>query len=282
MGMTSNFCQIMEPQKILLVGLATLCLVTICRCQFNPECKLTTMGKEYRGTVSTTKTGKACQRWDDLMYRNINISKYPSSGLEENFCRNPNDSPGGPWCYLADNYWNDRWEYCPVKACNPEMEIGLIAGKPGASSVLNSYCTPDYAFLLQVKGRNYRMFYSKRNSLPVTIWYKFAKEMSIIPRRIKFQAGGGHFPAAKWQFIGTTSANCNQDANWVTLCEDLSGTPRKEKWWDAVAECSVDKNITKSFTCLGIRALEAPPGDDDGLVGFSNIQMWGIEIYTLS
>ena len=31
-----------------------------------------------------------------------------------NYCRNPNNRPGGPWCYTDDEY---RWEYCPVELC---------------------------------------------------------------------------------------------------------------------------------------------------------------------
>ena len=32
-----------------------------------------------------------------------------------NYCRNPENKPGGPWCYTTDP--NKVWEYCDVKVC---------------------------------------------------------------------------------------------------------------------------------------------------------------------
>ena len=36
-------------------------------------------------------------------------------GLQDNYCRNPDDEPGGPWCYTTDPA--KRWEYCDVMNC---------------------------------------------------------------------------------------------------------------------------------------------------------------------
>ena len=33
----------------------------------------------------------------------------------ENYCRNPDNEPEGPWCYTTDP--KTRWEYCDVKLC---------------------------------------------------------------------------------------------------------------------------------------------------------------------
>ena len=38
-----------------------------------------------------------------------------SVGLN-NYCRNPDNSAGGPWCYTTDP--NTRWEYCDVPKCS--------------------------------------------------------------------------------------------------------------------------------------------------------------------
>ncbi|CAC5426857.1 PLG [Mytilus coruscus] len=35
---------------------------------------------------------------------------------EENFCRNPDNEPLGPWCYTTDP--TKRWEYCNVSSCD--------------------------------------------------------------------------------------------------------------------------------------------------------------------
>ena len=46
---------------------------------------------DYRGNISTTASGKTCQRWDSQTPHSHTRTpdKYPDSGLEENFCRNP-------------------------------------------------------------------------------------------------------------------------------------------------------------------------------------------------
>ena len=46
---------------------------------------------DYRGTISVTETGKTCQRWDTKSphRHSRTVSNYPDSGLEENYCRNP-------------------------------------------------------------------------------------------------------------------------------------------------------------------------------------------------
>lgn len=93
---------------------------------FLPEtistCKLTKKGKEYIGTQSQTKSGKTCQRWDSQFphahfARTRDIKNYPDTYWSDvgNNCRNPDNLPGGPWCYTTDA--NERWEYCDISYC---------------------------------------------------------------------------------------------------------------------------------------------------------------------
>ncbi|XP_078687217.1 plasminogen-like [Branchiostoma floridae x Branchiostoma belcheri] len=71
-------------------------------------------GLSYRGTVSVTESGLTCQRWDSSEQPHT-PEHYPSSGLEENYCRNPDEDSGGVWCYTTDP---DRgWDYCDVPVC---------------------------------------------------------------------------------------------------------------------------------------------------------------------
>jgi len=80
--------------------------------------KATTKGKDYRGDVSVTKSGKTCQAWDQQSPHTHPVfteENKQESGLgEHNYCRNPNE-PGGVWCYTTDS--DKRWEYCPVPFC---------------------------------------------------------------------------------------------------------------------------------------------------------------------
>ncbi|XP_037317318.2 LOW QUALITY PROTEIN: hepatocyte growth factor a [Pungitius pungitius] len=75
----------------------------------------------YRGRRSWTKSNITCQAWSD---NNINEhtfypDRYPTQDLRENFCRNPNNDPGGPWCYTTDP--NVRAEECGVPQCSEEV-----------------------------------------------------------------------------------------------------------------------------------------------------------------
>ena len=81
------------------------------------ECKSTKSGLEYRGTMSKTKNGYTCQAWSSQTPNKHSRTpqRYPSAGLVSNFCRNPDDDTGGPWCYTTSA--NKRWEYCGVQMC---------------------------------------------------------------------------------------------------------------------------------------------------------------------
>uniref|UniRef100_A0A8C9DR42 Plasminogen n=1 Tax=Prolemur simus TaxID=1328070 RepID=A0A8C9DR42_PROSS len=83
------------------------------------ECKTGT-GRNYRGTVSKTKNGTTCQKWSSSVPHKPNYSPdaYPSEGLEENYCRNPDNDERGPWCYTTDP--GQRFGYCDIPECEEE------------------------------------------------------------------------------------------------------------------------------------------------------------------
>ncbi|ELK25025.1 Hepatocyte growth factor-like protein [Myotis davidii] len=79
-------------------------------------------GIKYRGTKATTRSGLTCQRWS---HRHPNDHKYmptPKNGLEENFCRNPDGDPRGPWCYTTDPAV--RFQSCGIKSCREDCYYG--------------------------------------------------------------------------------------------------------------------------------------------------------------
>ncbi|XP_035662897.1 protein SpAN-like isoform X1 [Branchiostoma floridae] len=84
------------------------------------ECAAGT-GASYRGTVFVTATGRTCQRWDAQAphQHDRTPTNYQDSGLEENYCRNP-DGEASPWCYTTDRFV--RWEHCSIPACNTPTE----------------------------------------------------------------------------------------------------------------------------------------------------------------
>lgn len=54
------------------------------------------------------------------------------NGLEENFCRNPDGDPGGPWCYTTDPAV--RFQSCGIKSCREgkqrRVKLGEWRDKP--------------------------------------------------------------------------------------------------------------------------------------------------------
>uniref|UniRef100_A0AAV2IXU0 Hepatocyte growth factor n=1 Tax=Knipowitschia caucasica TaxID=637954 RepID=A0AAV2IXU0_KNICA len=74
----------------------------------------------YRGRRSWTKSNITCQAWSDniINEHTFDPDKYPAHDLRQNFCRNPNNDPGGPWCYTIDP--NVRAEECGLPQCSEE------------------------------------------------------------------------------------------------------------------------------------------------------------------
>lgn len=72
---------------------------------------------DYRGTIAETQSGLTCQLWDSQSPHSHDKTpkEYPSSGLEENYCRNPDEEPGA-WCYTTNP--DVRWELCHVPTCS--------------------------------------------------------------------------------------------------------------------------------------------------------------------
>ena len=68
------------------------------------EC-YTATGGDYRGNVAKTKSGLTCQMWSHQQPQAHTFTHltYPHAGLGgHNFCRNPDSSSTGPWCYTLD------------------------------------------------------------------------------------------------------------------------------------------------------------------------------------
>nr|XP_012626756.1 hepatocyte growth factor-like protein isoform X3 [Microcebus murinus] len=72
-------------------------------------------GVRYRGTIAMTASGLPCQRWSHKFPNDHKYTPTLRNGLEENFCRNPDGDPGGPWCYTTDPAV--RFQSCGIKSC---------------------------------------------------------------------------------------------------------------------------------------------------------------------
>ncbi len=81
------------------------------------DCKQTAKGWNYTGTVSVTREGWPCQRWDEQSPHGHSYTDFPDATLAEaaNYCRTP-DKNIALWCYISDPS-GPVWDFCLVPLC---------------------------------------------------------------------------------------------------------------------------------------------------------------------
>ncbi|XP_072013340.1 scavenger receptor cysteine-rich domain-containing protein DMBT1-like [Amphiura filiformis] len=87
----------------------------VCSTPDNSECYTDPLGQDYRGVVAVTSSDVTCQLWtSQTPHEHVRTEdRYPGKGLgEHNYCRNPDEEPGGAWCYTVDP--DIRWQYCDI------------------------------------------------------------------------------------------------------------------------------------------------------------------------
>jgi hypothetical protein len=88
------------------------------------ECFSDPQAMDYRGRISTTRTGKACVDWSaQVPYAHPDTNTpetAPDAGLTNNYCRNPNQLSTA-WCYTADPAV--PFEFCDVGRPSPTCGI---------------------------------------------------------------------------------------------------------------------------------------------------------------
>ncbi|KAI8490987.1 hypothetical protein Bbelb_314060 [Branchiostoma belcheri] len=89
-------------------------------------------GRSYAGHVNRAGD-RLCQRWDSQSPHTHphTPQAHPDAGLEENFCRNP-DNKERPWCYTTDPAL--RWDYCNVMECADSCRHFSTTGRSSGSS----------------------------------------------------------------------------------------------------------------------------------------------------
>ena len=92
-------------------------------CQSQPgECGCEDVQQtDYRGDLARTESGYQCRPWAETA---STPDAYPESGLVQNYCRNPDQSSGGTWCYTDST--DVEWEYCRVPTCGVVAVADLV------------------------------------------------------------------------------------------------------------------------------------------------------------
>ena len=83
------------------------------------SCLRSPLGREYMGTVNVSQSGSICMPWSDVelqMYGPGPVWLFldDTIGEAQNYCRNPDGDPRGPWCYTENEGVKD---YCNVPRC---------------------------------------------------------------------------------------------------------------------------------------------------------------------
>uniref|UniRef100_A0A3Q0T1F7 Hepatocyte growth factor n=1 Tax=Amphilophus citrinellus TaxID=61819 RepID=A0A3Q0T1F7_AMPCI len=91
------------------------------------ECIVGT-GQSYRGRRSVTVSGILCQAWaSPIPHEHKFMSKrFRKKDLRENYCRNPDNSTVGPWCFTTDPRPHLRHEQCGIPKCSEVECINCI------------------------------------------------------------------------------------------------------------------------------------------------------------
>ena len=113
-------------------------------------CFRDTVGSDYVGTISSTRTERECQRWDDQAPHQHGFTDptvYPDASIPdaENFCRNLDDDPNGPWCFTNDP--KIRKESCNIPLCRGNPDLSIYTSKV---SELQSVC-PSICLLISAR-----------------------------------------------------------------------------------------------------------------------------------
>ncbi|CAG0896288.1 unnamed protein product [Darwinula stevensoni] len=107
-----------------------------------PECRLSEKGIEYVGRQNETATGKACLKWENVLFNQslwdlthpyfiIDYYDLKNSINMDNYCRNFGRWKR-PWCLVSDY---TSWEYCDIPFCHDPNPPECKLSRPGGEYV---------------------------------------------------------------------------------------------------------------------------------------------------
>ncbi|KTG41427.1 hypothetical protein cypCar_00004744 [Cyprinus carpio] len=79
-------------------------------------------GVNYKARRSFTKTGITCQAWNMSIphEHNFKPARHKKFDLRQNFCRNPDNDPSGPWCFTE--LTETRHQECGLPQCSEDSD----------------------------------------------------------------------------------------------------------------------------------------------------------------
>ncbi|CAL4163571.1 unnamed protein product, partial [Meganyctiphanes norvegica] len=204
-------------------------------------------GGRYSGGQAVTSDGITCQRWDaqEPHGHGWTPSVFPVEHHQvyfENYCRNPDGEPEGPWCYTVDS--NVRWSYCGIALCDvKEVDGWTYISNIGATS--NSGDDPGNVFSEGGWSHN-------AGGVPQTLWFKFSEALTI--KKYSFSLKNSDNVPTNYIFFGSNSDDCSVESGWTALVEKPSDIGDKVEY--------VNNYI--AFTCYGYKIINSKAGHNMG------------------
>ncbi|KAM6893907.1 prothrombin [Xenentodon cancila] len=175
-------------------------------------------GVSYLGNINITKSGRTCQYWSRRfphpIFREFNTST-PNSVLHENFCRNPDRQPGGPWCFTTDP--EVKKETCKVPKCGEVFVPSTVAPE----LVRSTECLPSYGVdyignLNVTLGGHTCLQWSSPRAVALSKDKEFIPEVELLGNKCRNPDSD---PDGPWCYV-EVSGNITVDYCDLQLCED--------------------------------------------------------------
>ncbi|KAI3366194.1 hypothetical protein L3Q82_010012 [Scortum barcoo] len=175
-------------------------------------------GVNYEGKINITKSGRLCQYWSSSfphpIIREFNASE-PNSILHENFCRNPNNRPEGPWCFTKDP--TVQKETCRVPTCGEVFVPSTVAPEPVKTGECLANYGIDYVGDLAVTlGGHTCLQWSSPEAKTLSQDKEFIPEVELQGNKCR---NPDNDPEGPWCFV-EVAGNVTVDYCDLDLCED--------------------------------------------------------------
>ncbi|RXM33286.1 Prothrombin [Acipenser ruthenus] len=178
------------------------------------------IGENYRGNISVTESGKDCQYWTSNFPHRItefNVTEMMTEkNLIENYCRNPDTSPKGPWCFSRDPLV--RREECIVPICGQPLKSAPTA--PPKPVYDQKDCTRDYGLeysgTMSVSARNMQCLkWNSPKAIKLSKGKTFLPEVKLVGNHCRNPDGDMEGPWCYVDHPNITFDYCN-----IKLCDD--------------------------------------------------------------
>ncbi|XP_041822567.1 prothrombin [Chelmon rostratus] len=175
-------------------------------------------GVNYEGNINITESGRQCQYWRHSfphpIIREFNASE-PGSILHENFCRNPDNRPGGPWCFTKDP--TVQKEACRVPKCGEPFVPPTVTPEQIKSGICLQNYGIDYVGDLAVSlGGHTCLQWSSPEAQALSKDKEFIPEVILQGNKCR---NPDNDPEGPWCYV-EISGNVTVDYCDLELCED--------------------------------------------------------------